>query len=194
MQVERKCVNGGPFECSVRCRAVRCSYRDIVGLTDGDRYFYLSHEPPTLLRLEDEMRDIKFRVWDKQKKKIFYDVDCVSVSLGGGLILNFQEDESDVSEFYELMQYTGLKDKNGREIYEGDIVRHQSGFITQIGKGFSVVEWCECGWFYRWYQIEHENTETGEIEAAGWKYTKMYDSDGCDDIIGNIYENPEMLK
>ncbi len=72
----------------------------------------------------------------------------------------------------EIKQYTGLKDKNDKEIYEGDILK---GWLLDYDTSSSVVEWSDSGW--------SPNIE-GECEVY-W--------DDCE-IIGNIYENPELVK
>ena len=69
------------------------------------------------------------------------------------------------------MQYTNLKDKNGREIYEGDVVVFP--FLSDKGGHPVVVEWKDCGW--NWLNIHY----TGGMEI---------------EVIGNIYQNPELLK
>jgi uncharacterized phage protein (TIGR01671 family) len=72
----------------------------------------------------------------------------------------------------EVVQYTGLKDYNGKEIYEGDIVRCQ--YTEDRGPRFvDVVEWSNCEFKIGTYGL-------GEIEA--------------EEIIGNIYENPELIE
>ena len=69
------------------------------------------------------MREIKFRFWNKQEKKMLFDTDCLVVfenkvaELDGCMEWDWYYDDC------EVMQYTGLKDKNGVEIYEGDKVR-----------------------------------------------------------------------
>ena len=124
------------------------------------------------------MREIKFRAWVKEKKAIFEVIliDYVTKKVTYiveriGHLLNIRHDKfNDV----ELMQYTGLKDKNRKEIYEGDI------FHIGSKKILYVVEWIDCGLKGR--QIKNKSW----IGLDYWK----------DDIevIGNIYENPEVIK
>ena len=123
------------------------------------------------------MREIKFRAWVKDRKAIFevvlinYVTKKVTYLLErvGHLLSIRHEKFNDI----ELMQYTGLKDKNEKEIYEGDI------FHIGSKKILYVVEWIDCGLKGR--QIKN-------ISWIGLDYWK-------DDIevIGNIYENPELL-
>ena len=124
------------------------------------------------------MREIKFRIWVKDRKEIFEVVLINYVSKKVtyileriGHLLNIRHDKFNDVEF---MQYTGLKDKNGKEIYEGDI------FHIGSKKILYVVEWIDCGLKGR--QIKN-------ISWIGLDYWK-------DDIevIGNIYENPELME
>jgi hypothetical protein len=73
----------------------------------------------------------------------------------------------------EDLQYTGLKDKNGKEIYEGDIYRQTWNGETIIGK---IIY----GNMARYWIEPYENYTIGEIKITG-------------EVIGNIYENPELL-
>jgi uncharacterized phage protein (TIGR01671 family) len=87
------------------------------------------------------------------------------------------------------MQYTGLKDKNGKEIYEGDIVEWKMGdWRDAIGvtvKDEDLV----C-------RVEWKDDHTGFypfVEDEGYDGVIMFSVDKCE-VIGNIHENPELLK
>lgn len=119
-------------------------------------------------------REIKFRAWDKENKIMRYSTSNFQIytdSPTTGFVFwtdGYHQDWD--SEEVELMQYTGLKDKNGNEIYEGDIVKNR--------------EW------------------TGSVEFdpnEGYFFTDKTDKlryriNSFTEIIGNIYENPELLK
>ena len=118
------------------------------------------------------MREIKFRAWSKIEGKMkYYDRDCSSpnMTLNGVLIDGYS---SNVSYQYELMQYTGLKDKNGKEIYEGDIVRHCEGD----------------GWVVEW--------EISEAVGYAWSgFPGFCKSEWSKiEVIGNVHENKELLE
>ena len=78
-------------------------------------------------------------------------------------------------------QYTGLKDKNGKEIYEGDIVESISGKI-----GYVIFLQQEMGYVVVW---DNCDTRLGHRNRGG-----SYECDGSIEVIGNIYDNPELVE
>jgi len=123
------------------------------------------------------MREIKFRAWEKKDKVMHVNVlpvppDDISYEYKGVSLLPLKDT-------YEFMQYTGLRDKHGKEIYEGDIIvpNGYKDLATQI-------KWFR-GSFGTWahdrFRPIHEEA-VNSVEVRHWE------------IIGNIYENPELLK
>ena len=87
------------------------------------------------------MREIKFRVWNKNEAVFHY------LKFGDHWILS--EDDPNTQGFVVYQQYTGLKDENGKEIYEGDILGYPESFddktLLEIkwAKAYSGGQWCE---------------------------------------------------
>lgn len=143
------------------------------------------------------MRDIRFRAWDKDTKKM-YDVISLAHALAeGGFdtvgIAAYQDTLLEGDEF-ELMQYTGLKDKNGVEIYEGDIVSFFDWSYWSRGE-----EWQQHSKKYYGKSVEPVVFEDGSfIASANYEYYNSLGNITQDKgaklkVIGNIYENPELL-
>ena len=126
----------------------------------------------------------KFRAWDK-KNKLMHEVELIDFSDNIGY-LSIENGRGDWYSFEVdtiLMQATGLKDKNGVEIFEGDIVaveHHPFQRKENSGAGFNI----EGKYVIQWNQ--HDLTWcAGDLLLARLKpYVR---------VIGNIYENPELL-
>ena len=134
------------------------------------------------------MREIKFRAWLKDDKRMI-EVRSIDFHEEGNIItvnyndiFGFEFNENEI----ELMQYTGLKDKNGKEIYEGDIVDiHQ----TVNGQSVFVIEVTNTGLvipryaFDKNYKYEYNIRELLEFD----EYDKEIE------VIGNVWENERLL-
>lgn len=115
-------------------------------------------------------RKIKFRWWYKNEKQMFRDRDYFSIS---GRV-----NEIFTSKSYIPMQYTGLKDTNGKEIYEGDIVK----WIHDDGYFLAEIKFIDSA--FRMVGKDFEDSDGFNI----------LEQDGCSEIIGNIYENKGLFK
>jgi len=124
------------------------------------------------------MRKIKFRMWDTYNKKM--------IPERGGFYLGSPASEVAGGPDYPVMQYTGLKDRNGKEIYEGDIVK---ALVSLKDEAI--------------YAMQHNTINLVEAIAKveywppsfelDFGFMRVNLSSSCE-IIGNIYENPELLK
>ncbi|WP_338217109.1 YopX family protein [Lacticaseibacillus salsurivasis] len=149
------------------------------------------------------MRQIKFRAWDKQRRHMF-DVEQLAYNLRGELVSiygfgrdfsNDQEalmgEEPDLDKAV-LMQFTGLHDKNGRDIYEGDLLRVE---LDDDPDSYYIAPVTWCGADYPAFDImskywpKNVSYDTNVLSAivAGWSEEVM-------SVVGNIYENPELME
>lgn len=126
------------------------------------------------------MREIKFRVWDKETKNIceVRNIDFISEMVQIKYQANYGVREL---ENVILMQFTGLQDENGVDIYEGDILIYQHMFVDK--KSVSEVIWNEKYSGFASYVEDDERRYILEKELKNQF-----------EVIGNIYENPELLE
>lgn len=120
------------------------------------------------------MRDIKFRAWDKKKNDCFDDDEGdLYIELNGNINFGWNgEVMDDYTDRVILLQYTGMKDINGVEIYEGDILQSEHYFK------YKVVFKGDC---WRCESLKNSRFKNRFI--------------GRDlKVIGNIYKNPELLE
>ena len=125
------------------------------------------------------MRTIKFRAWDKERKEML-----IGAGYSTGQLNNVTLNELEFPEDKVFMQFTGLFDKKGEEIYEGDIIVFEEQQVYQFGTSDKrIIEW-QNGNFDWVDSITKES-------VSGWTYgvrTSKYSI-----IIGNIYQNPELI-
>ena len=118
------------------------------------------------------MREIKFRAWNPQLKLMYAKVLVGSQgavkSISGDTVCYYNDNE------IRIMQYTGLKDKNGKEIYEGDI-------LSLDGEIWCSVDWSDGGFHIM-------ASETQGKSPLIQERSKRFE------VIGNIYENPDLLE
>ena len=116
------------------------------------------------------MREIKFRAWDGERLRKVNTIGWVD----GGVDFVTTPRYSGPAEDFRLMQYTGLKDKNGVDIYEGDVI----DYCWHSDSGHrKIIKFCDYYLGYEPFLDDYSMPDDGTVE-----------------IIGNIYENPELLE
>ena len=128
------------------------------------------------------MRETKFRAYHKERKEMFeiasIDFEEKKAALSNGIIKLLNVD----SKQFELLQYTGLKDKNGKEIYEGDIIKYKFPYDRRL-KHISPVKFLETEASFGIKDRYGNETQLYRITANNYF-----------EVIGNIYENKNLLK
>lgn len=126
-------------------------------------------------------REIKFRAWDEVSEKMLNWNDFLDTNMKNTFI-------APESTGLILMQYTGLHDKNGKEIYEGDVVLYEDWEMAYEGGGNDsfinkgIIEYVECNCCFN--VTERQTVELQDV---------LYKDNESLEVIGNIYDNPELL-
>ena len=117
------------------------------------------------------VREIKFRLWDNLHNKMIYDNEFVAC-----YVCELLTDGAASNPNSYPMQYTGLKDVNKKEVYENDIIVI-NGKKYQVVWGWGIYEFVSMG--------KHDSLFVYDVAVNG---------DVMGEVIGNIYENPELLR
>ena len=139
-------------------------------------------------------REIKFRMWNKKSKKVF---DVESISFKDRSLNMWNSGMYSLSTFsfddVILMQYTGLHDENGKEIYEGDVIEFSydvfiGNFDTKVGRG--IIEFIDGAFYIKPFEIEGKKIKDTDTEEWFLLYTVNTDTLK---VLGNVHENLEFL-
>ena len=127
------------------------------------------------------MRELKFRVWDNKNKKFL--PESHFAILGSGKVIvtlsgYYEHFTNKTQDDYVVQQYTGLKDKNDKGVYEGDILSHGG----KIGTVYYNAD--RAGFVLEW-----------EYSSSQQNYVNLTCDVACESVnLGNIFENKELLK
>lgn len=149
------------------------------------------------------MREYKFRAWDKCNESMIESRNILKICMSRlnqePYIIVYlkkwmhehreikESDKSYTNEF-ELMQYTGFKDDNGVEIYEGDIVRTHFSFNHNVEQEPFIITWNKDKAMFE--GVKPEKIKDDYLR----RFSFFPEQEFIYEIVGNIYENPELLK
>ena len=130
----------------------------------------------------------KFRAWIKEENKMIEPSDILSISfklceMTPNYLYGFEKEKYDFYDL-ELMQSTGLHDKNGKEIFEGDVIAIE---VDDTGTPINARVFQNSKIGVLMFHVFEDNEDVPMVEL-------LEDNSVAFEIIGNIYENPELLE
>lgn len=147
------------------------------------------------------MREVKYRLWCKERQEMI-DIRKMYFEDGKLTTISCVDHDSDFEYFTEdndhvLMQYTGLKDKNGREIYEKDIVEIKHTYDYMAFDGYErswTITKGEVVFNYAGFDVKYLDRDGEPVWSGITLMECLSDMVSEWEVIGNIYENPELLE
>lgn len=143
-------------------------------------------------------REIKFRAWDKLEKQMLAPMPLEDGSYHCGIII--EHNGSRAVDEYEFMQYTGLLDKNGKEIFEDDLII-MNVYDVPVDYPKTVMNILYEGvvkFYHPWnafvLEVHHKSIWGGERAKQGFPINLFSEYRHTIEKVGTIYENPELLK
>lgn len=136
------------------------------------------------------MKDIKFRCWHNEAKPVWNIKKTIIIAYEAGMIYDAQPGDclvwkNNKQNIESIMQFTGLYDKNGKEIYDGDILQEEYAINSKVVKSRpQLVTWID------------NDACFGLKPSNPFEYTQLTQRDGKQGrryIIGNIHENKELV-
>lgn len=136
-----------------------------------------------------KLRTIKFRGFNKKRGIWLY--GNYILNRGAHFIAPQEFADGKTWEDYEVEeesigQFTGLHDKNGKEIYEGDIINVFTYNIFKSGTRRKLV--------VRWTQTEYVAFDESQVHTGGWMLWQIHNEDKDIEVIGNIHDNPDLIE
>jgi uncharacterized phage protein (TIGR01671 family) len=145
-----------------------------------------------------DRRPVKFRAWDKLNKRWYEPTHEayrgqlfeLMVSFQGHLLAHVPgniEHETMWPDRFVLVQFTGLHDKNGREVYEHDVIRNEEGDLGEVI--YSTTCGILGGWTYHYH-----SEQAFMMSVSGFRQDDPDDDEKCNfEVIGSILENPDLI-
>jgi len=130
-------------------------------------------------------RELKFRIWDKTGRKWADKMGFYQDGELGDFSECFHNSAGQNGEYFVAQQYTGLKDKNGREIYEGDLLGQHLNFYSVVMPNYFEVYWNHLSAKFETSVHQNHSKMVAVYPVCASDFFQM-------EVVGNIFENPDL--